>query len=258
MRSTAFQPLWSRLAHLSRIGMNYWGGAGLYDSGEITVMRYVKRKLSNEAITIFDVGANKGQYVLAAAQVFDGSEKIFCFEPSRFTYDRLSETVAGAGLGSRVHCYHLGFGEKADVATLYAHQEGTVIASLYRESVFTSETETMTAEEIRIESIDNFCRAQMIGRIHFLKLDVEGHEYFALKGARQMIEEERIDFIQFEFGEFHIEARTYFRDFFDMLTRGYRLYRIVSNGLVEIKQYNPELEVFLTANYLAERKALRA
>jgi hypothetical protein len=56
--------------------------------------------------------------------------------------------------------------------------------------------------------------------------------------------------VQFEFGEGHIDARTYLRDFFDVL-EGFDLYRIIPGGIVPLGQYRPELEVFASVNYLA-------
>lgn len=69
-----------------------------------------------------------------------------------------------------------------------------------------------------------------------------------------MLEEQRIQFIQFEFGGTNVESRTYFRDFWYLLSPDYILHRIVGNGLCRIDAYSEFLEIFVTANFLAERK----
>ena len=235
--------------------MNYWGGAGLYGSCEVTVMHFVKEKLEAiDAPVIFDVGANKGQYAMALAGVFTSSERIICFEPSGFAYKLLKDNLEKRGLQARIRAVNIGFGSQNEQVKLYGNERGTVIASVYSRSVFTVEQDPVHTEDVQLETIDNFCSENKIETIHFLKLDVEGHEYAALRGADRMLRDGRITFIQFEFGEFHIEARTFFRDFFELLNPKYQLYRIASNGLVPIRRYDAELEVFLTANYLAERR----
>ena len=94
------------------------------------------------------------------------------------------------------------------------------------------------------------------GRIDYLKLDIEGHELFALKGGARMLAERRVRFVQFEFGEANVDFRTYIRDFHSLLGPDYCLHRIVADGLRQIPAYSAELEeVFATINYLAELKA---
>ena len=46
----------------------------------------------------------------------------------------------------------------------------------------------------------------------------------------------------------------YFRDFYEMLSSGYRTYRIVKDGLREIGKYSELLEVFTCTNYLFIRR----
>jgi hypothetical protein len=84
-------------------------------------------------------------------------------------------------------------------------------------------------------------------------LDIEGHELNALKGAKEMINKNAIDFIQFEFGGCNIDSRTYFQDFFYLLKNKFKIYRILTDGLFEIVEYKETHEVFITVNYLAER-----
>ena len=110
------------------------------------------------------------------------------------------------------------------------------------------------SEEIKLSTLDVYCSANKIDRIHFLKLDIEGHELKALNGAKRMIDSKNIDIIQFEFGGANIDSRTYFQDFFYLLKDNYSIYRIVKDGLFEMPIYKETYEVFLTINYLAVRK----
>jgi hypothetical protein len=69
-----------------------------------------------------------------------------------------------------------------------------------------------------------------------------------------MLETGAIDTIQFEFSEGCIDSRIFFKDFFDLLGRQYRISRILRNGLYPLARYSEDLEIFSTSNFLAERR----
>lgn len=99
-------------------------------------------------------------------------------------------------------------------------------------------------------TIDQYCNKNKIDRVHFMKIDVEGHELKVIEGGQNS----NIDFIQFEFGGTDIDSRTFFQDFWYLLHDRYKLFRIFRNGLYEIREYNEQLEIFSCTNYLAELK----
>jgi len=75
-----------------------------------------------------------------------------------------------------------------------------------------------------------------------------------LWGGKEMINGNKIKFIQFEFGGCNIDAKTYFQDFWYLLNSRYKIYRVVKNGLYQIKQYKESYELFITTNFFAEHK----
>ncbi|MGH2882640.1 MAG: FkbM family methyltransferase, partial [Solirubrobacteraceae bacterium] len=85
--------------------------------------------------------------------------------------------------------------------------------------------------------------------IDLLKLDIEGAELAALRGAERLLAERRVGLIQFEYGLPGMAARVYLRDFFELLD-GWEIHRIVSDGTVPIR-YHERFEILYTANYLA-------
>ena len=105
-----------------------------------------------------------------------------------------------------------------------------------------------------IPSKINFCNENNITRIHFLKLDIGGHEIAALNGAKKMIENKNIDFIQFEFGNGSLQASTTFCDFWDAFHNSYNFYLILNNGLLPVDRYGLDWENYHTANFLLELK----
>ena len=68
-------------------------------------------------------------------------------------------------------------------------------------------------------------------------------------GARRMLEERRIDFIQFEFGVNNVHHGIYLKDMFTLL-KNYKVARILRNGIREF-DYHFRNEIIITTNYLA-------
>src|SRR5688572_32782944 len=104
------------------------------------------------------------------------------------------------------------------------------------------------------QTLDSLCGSQGIDRIDVLKHDVQGHELAVLLGGGTMLERGAISMIQFEFGPANIYSRTYFYDFWSLLSDRYFIFRIIPGGIVPITYYGEHLEVFLTTNYFAQRK----
>ena len=251
-RIVLLQPIYEKLHLFTLYAMNYGGGSFTDDSGEEYVVRYVARKTAgqSEPITIFDVGANIGSYARMVLNGFAKPVTIRCFEPSWATFQTLKKNVPEANV-----CKHnIGLSDQAGELVLYSDAEQSGMTSVYERDLQHIQVSFSKHEVATFSTLDEFSASQTIGQIDLLKIDVEGHELAVLKGAHKLIDEQRIRFIQFEFGGTSIDSRTYFRDFWRLLSPNYTLYRIVGNGLRRIDEYSEFLEIFVTVNFLAERK----
>lgn len=252
-----YQPFFESLYKMSLSGMNIGEGTDTGESGELNALYYVKGKLIGVKtagdLTIFDVGANIGKYALLLDQVFGNEAMIHSFEPSLKTYKKLVQNVAGKVKGQQ---YHFGLGDADSHTTLYSNSDESGLASVYKRKLDHFNIDMNQAEEIEIKNLDSFCKEKNITHIHFLKLDVEGHEKKVMEGAKRMIDAGQVDFIQFEFGGCNIDSKTYFQDFYYLLNDRYQIYRIVKDGVFPLGKYGESYESFLTTNYLAERRGL--
>jgi hypothetical protein len=155
-----------------------------------------------------------------------------------------------------VKLFNLGFSDKKESVTLYSNKKGSGLASIYNRRLNHFNIDLKYKELIHLESLDNFCKNKEIDHINFLKLDIEGHEYKVLKGAKDLISKNSIDFIQFEFGGANIDSRTYFQDFYYLLVPYYNIHRILKDGLMTIDKYKETHENFITTNFLAISKKI--
>jgi FkbM family methyltransferase len=250
------QAFYEKLHMLSLVGMNYALGGDLKFSGEYNALKYIKSKLKNkDGYVIFDVGANIGDYSKACLEVFDSpNTRIFSFEPSKLTHQTLISNIKDA----RVKIENIGMSDKEEVLTLYTptsdkKQDLSGIASVYNRNYSSVDHSQVTSQEIKLTTIDSYCEKNNIKNINLLKLDIEGHELAALRGAKKIIEDSGVDFIQFEFGT--TESRSFFADFWNMFSTRYNFYRIVTNGLYPIKRYDEfTCEIFAAINFLLEKK----
>jgi FkbM family methyltransferase len=253
-RSKLLSGFWWRLHHISKIGLNYYA-SHLEHTGEMGVLAGLRASSgSADTIVVLDVGANVGQYALAAASTISGKKTIYSFEPASATFRSLVACIELHRLGDCVFPINRGLSSSAGQATLHTSEENSSIASIYELQYPIREFLPHLDEAIELTTIDDFCQTANIDHIHLLKLDVEGYEFAVLQGAARMLKEGRVSIVQFEFGENDIDARVFFRDFWNLLSQSYEIFRIVPDGLVPIKSYTAALEIYATINYLARIK----
>ncbi len=242
-------PLWKRLYRVSLYGMNVGGGGTVFESGEVNVFRYIRHKFKNRGIILYDVGANYGNYAMEAMQVLgEDSVKIRCFEPGRSTYHKLIENMHSY---SNIDCYNFGLSDKEDRAILYYDKPGSGLASLYNRQLDYFGIDFSEQEKVHLRTLDDFYQSMKLNEtIHLLKLDVEGNEIKVLKGAKNLLAAKKIEMIQIEFGGANIDSRTFLRDFWNLLHKDYKMYRILNDGFAEIPFYTELIENFSCTNYL--------
>jgi FkbM family methyltransferase len=247
-----YQKVFENLHMIALKGMNYSISGGVYDSGEIYVLHYVKdrTKVDRNSILIFDVGAHSGEYTsLALKEVGSNLLQVYAFEPTESLFLSLNKKYHS---NQNVNIYNFGFGDKKEVLPFYVSESNPYLNSVYNRDLKNYNLELKQLQKISLERIDDFCEQNSINKINLLKIDVEGYELKVLQGAEAMINSGSIDYIQLEFGGCHIDSRTYFRDIFNYLNSRYKIYRVLKNGLRPIERYDERLEIFMTANFFAE------
>jgi hypothetical protein len=84
-----------------------------------------------------------------------------------------------------------------------------------------------------------------------LKLDIEGFELAALRGAGERLTPQFIDVVQFEYGGTTMDAGATLRDLYGLLeVRGYAVAKLFPSA-VEVRKYATWMEHYAYANYVA-------
>lgn len=246
-----FQKMLGNVHLFSLFGMGFVKSGNLKNSGELAAIAHVFKNLaSTPEVVIFDVGANVGNYTLAVLKLLGKrGALVYSFEPSKSAFAKLQDNIKDV---KNVFLHNTALGAESKNATLFYDKEASGFASFYQRRLDHFNIHMNLNETVSVTTIDDFCRQHNIKKVHFLKMDVEGYELNVLQGASHMIENKLIDFIQFEFGGCNIDSRTFFQDFYYLLSPRYRLYRVVRDGLYPIGRYEETQEIFMGANFLAE------
>jgi FkbM family methyltransferase len=227
----------------------------IFVSGEhFVISKFLKPHIKKEEEAIlFDVGANVGIYSKELRANFPKS-KIYAFEPNGNAFEVMKKNLEE----ENIQCFNIGFSSQAQKTKIYtyAHDNASDHGSLHKEVLLVlHKAEKIIEIELELSTIDEFCNFHSIEYIDFLKIDTEGHELAVLNGAQRMIESNKIGIIQFEFNEMNIISRVFLKDFYNILS-GYNIYRLDSNRLIPLGEYNSINEIFKFQNILAVNKKL--
>lgn len=145
--------------------------------------------------TVLDVGANVGQFAVAAAKLFP-EVRVHSFEPVPECFEKLRKNVSGLGKVT-VYPYALGEGEGEVPFHVNTHSHSSSalpLAQGHRDAF----PEAREAREIMVKvlTLDQvFANAEIRPPV-LLKLDVQGYETQVLRGGTQTLE--RVDYVVLE------------------------------------------------------------
>ncbi|GAB1393990.1 hypothetical protein MASR1M60_21540 [Rhodocyclaceae bacterium] len=196
---------------------------------------------------IIDIGANVGDYTNALLETFDECE-IHAFEPNIVNLDRLKERFSG---NSSVSIVPYGASDTTGDGILWSCEPGSALASLAKRNLDHYGVPFNIEEHIKLVRFEDYWLTTLNSApIDIAKIDVEGHELAVLKGFGKALKNTRV--VQFEFSSGNIESRTFFQDFWYLLSaHGFNIFRITPLGLMKIDKYKYDLEFFTLANYIA-------
>ncbi|RZD19300.1 MAG: FkbM family methyltransferase [Candidatus Acididesulfobacter diazotrophicus] len=146
--------------------------------GDFYFNKYIYQDIvkPNSNDIILDIGAYAGDTALYFSQYIDEKGMIFAFEPFEENYNLLTKNIKLNKLEKKIIPIKKGIGHSNESSTMIGSSAGAFI-----------DYETNTGFKIDMITIDKFVEDYNINRVSFIKMDIEGSELEAIKGANDTI-----------------------------------------------------------------------
>jgi FkbM family methyltransferase len=149
---------------------------GLYEKENVQFLLRLLQLIP--APVVLDIGANIGNHTLAFATC---ARHVYAFEPILAIYKLLSANVAANNLGNVTTC-NFALSDSTESATIYMVRSGNFGASS-----FDKRSEGVEAVTVKKMPGDSFVINNGIEKVDLVKIDVEAHEIFVLRGLMQTL-----------------------------------------------------------------------
>ena len=213
------------------------------ENGELWLLQ---RLTPMQPSIVFDVGANIGDWTRYAHGLFPRAE-IHAFEISPETTWILKQRI---GTLDRVVINDCGMADRSGEIVVYCGKGGSVHSSILGD--FVPDVEVVA--NCRVVSGDDYMRANAIGHVDILKIDVESADHLVLAGFRVAMQAGAIDVIQFEYGRGSIITHFLLYDFYKLLEGlGYVVGQLNPTD-IEFKPYTIYMENWHPPNWVAVRR----
>lgn len=141
------------------------------------------RRNVKEGDTIFDIGAHIGLFSVISSRLTGPTGKVFAFEPSGQTYSLLNKTIAINNI-TNIRAVHAAVGAGPGEITFYV----SPVKGDNSNSLVSYKTDReLIPEKVKMYNIDSFMEEKNLDSVRFMKIDVEGAEYDALRGAEKTL-----------------------------------------------------------------------
>jgi FkbM family methyltransferase len=131
----------------------------------------------------FDIGANIGWYSVLLSRLSAPGAQVFAFEPDPESYRLLTKNLE-VNAAVNVVAFNVALGESAGVAELHRYKA----SNNGRHTLLSGNTSGGTVR-VPVDTLKAFWERQALGErpMRVLKVDVEGFEYFVLRGAGELL-----------------------------------------------------------------------
>lgn len=195
----------------------------------------ISAKLIDPEDMVIDVGANFGWYAtLFAAKATAG--KVYAYEPSPRTFENLAANLAFNEMEDRIVSRNVCVGESSGSVTL---ELGSTSESGLAHVVTQGGATTAEVPMVRIDEDLH----ELTNQVAYIKVDVEGFEMFALKGAVGLLQGPDQPIIQIELNEEALVragcSRQQVTDFLSSL--GYEFWEVLPGSSSKVRRCDARL-----------------
>lgn len=142
-------------------------------------------KLVRPGDFFFDIGGNTGWVSMHVAKK-EPSTTVHAFEPIPRTSSIFEQNLKLNALPN-IHLHKIALSDSEGVAEFYFNEQESGATSMRN----IRETQKAVQISVKTERLDEFVRRNGIKRMDFIKCDVEGAEFFVIKGGLETIKEHK-------------------------------------------------------------------
>jgi FkbM family methyltransferase len=168
-----------------------------------------------------DIGANYGQMSVLFSKLVTETGLVYSFEAQKIVYDILSKNLVSNNC-TNVKAFYNAVFDKDDITILFPDPD---LEKLPTYGSYGIDPNAKSGKEVKSITIDSI---EFDKPISFMKVDIQGCDLFALKGAVNTIKKHQMAII-FEYEEpFQEEFKTSFQDYVDFVDSiGYKFLKTV-------------------------------
>lgn len=138
--------------------------------------------------TAVDIGAHVGQFALLAARAAGASGAVVAFEPQPIIRERLNRNIE-ANHFTNIEVLSCALSDRRGMSAFHAteNDSNSGLASLCS----SPSTCSLAHIEVETDTLDDVLLSRCVSSVDVIKIDVEGEEAGALRGARRVLEQYR-------------------------------------------------------------------
>ena len=142
---------------------------------------FVRNTIKNNEV-VLDIGANIGYYTLILAKLVGDGGQVFCFEPEPNNFQKLKKNIE-KNKYQNVVCENIAISNKNGEIQLYLSER-----SIGQHKIYNSDAVSEKSITVKTSSLDNYFKNNKLReKISFIKIDIEGAEFFVLDGMQTIL-----------------------------------------------------------------------
>ncbi len=213
-------------AALKRFGIVAFKRSSRVYVPEDDAYRIVASLVDTDEPEIIDGGAHLGDVPDNMGPLF-GSARFHCFEPDPVLTEQLDRKYVA---DDKVSIVHAALGDAVGRASLNINVSRPTNSLLPISDTLQPDLQklgTMVEQvEVDVLTIDDYCKQNGIDKIDVIKLDLQGYDYLALRGAIDTLRQVQVVLVEVLFREFY-QGCHLFPDILDLLNdNGFSLYTL--------------------------------
>ena len=161
--------------------------AGGYDPEETNIVR----RLVKPGFTCLDIGANAGYYALLFAKLAGPKGRVYAFEPEKHNFEMCLQNIKNNGY-ENITAVNTAVSDEVGRIKLYLSEAGAV------DHCISPDDKSRKWQEIDVTTIDGYLSGKT-QKVDYVKLDIQGADFKAVKGMAGVIKNNPGIIIQSEF-----------------------------------------------------------